>query len=185
MFVCVCSRYVHNKDWASAQRVAEGHDPESVSEVLVGQAKFCFEQKDFQKAEAFLLRAQRPEMAVKYYKVTTGAKERVSKCSELKGFLHFTETLPILDSTTFPYVPLFLCVVLFVLLRMQTCGATPWESARSTSPTSSPYSRRSTRRRHPRRESGENKTERNRKNQYSSRLHSRSQWILDFRGWCS
>lgn len=97
VYVCVCSRYVHNKDWASAQRVAEGHDPESVSEVLVGQAKFCFEQKDFQKAEAFLLRAQRPEMAVKYYKVTTGAKERVSKCSELKGFLHFTETLPILD----------------------------------------------------------------------------------------
>lgn len=62
-------RYVHNKDWANAQRVAEGHDPESVSEVLVNQAKFCFEQKDFQKAEAFLLRAQRPELAVKYYKV--------------------------------------------------------------------------------------------------------------------
>ncbi|MEQ2172193.1 hypothetical protein GOODEAATRI_018604, partial [Goodea atripinnis] len=60
--------YVHNKDWANAQRVAESHDPESVSEVLVGQAKFCFEQKDFQKAEAFLLRAQRPELAVKFYK---------------------------------------------------------------------------------------------------------------------
>ena len=73
MCVCVCvgcSRYVHNKDWASAQRVAEGHDPESVSEVLVGQAKFCFEQKDFQKSEAFLLRAQRPELAVKFYKVS-------------------------------------------------------------------------------------------------------------------
>lgn len=69
-----CSRYVHNKDWASAQRVAEGHDAESVSEVLVCQAKFCFEQKDFQKAEAFLLRAQKPELAVKYYKVTAGAK---------------------------------------------------------------------------------------------------------------
>lgn len=69
-----CFRYVHNKDWASAQRVAEGHDPESVSEVLAGQAKFCFEQKDFQKAEAFLLRAQRPELAVKYYKVSARAK---------------------------------------------------------------------------------------------------------------
>lgn len=69
--MCVnCSRYVHNKDWAEAQRVAEGHDPESVSEVLVGQAKFCFEEKDFQKAEAFLLRAQRADLAVKYYKVT-------------------------------------------------------------------------------------------------------------------
>lgn len=71
MHLCVCCtlRYVHNKDWANAQRVAEGHDPESVSEVLVNQAKFCFELKDFQKAEAFLLRAQRPELAVKYYKV--------------------------------------------------------------------------------------------------------------------
>ncbi|XP_027896583.1 intraflagellar transport protein 172 homolog [Xiphophorus couchianus] len=60
--------YVHNKDWADAQRVAESYDPESVSEVLVGQARFCFEEKDFLKAEAFLLRAQRPELAVKFYK---------------------------------------------------------------------------------------------------------------------
>lgn len=49
--------------------MAEANDPDSVSDVLVGQAKFCFEQKDFQKAEAFLLRAQRPELAIKYYKV--------------------------------------------------------------------------------------------------------------------
>ncbi|XP_037837544.1 intraflagellar transport protein 172 homolog [Kryptolebias marmoratus] len=62
------SMYVHHKDWAGAQRVAESHDPESVSEVLVGQAKFCFEQKEFQKSEAFLLRAQRPDLAVKLYK---------------------------------------------------------------------------------------------------------------------
>uniref|UniRef100_A0A3B3Z6D5 Intraflagellar transport protein 172 homolog n=1 Tax=Poecilia mexicana TaxID=48701 RepID=A0A3B3Z6D5_9TELE len=60
--------YVHNKDWADAQRVAESYDPDSVSEVLVGQARFCFEEKDFLKAEAFLLRAQRPELAVKFYK---------------------------------------------------------------------------------------------------------------------
>lgn len=94
-----CSRYVHNKDWASAQRVAEGHDPESVSEVLVGQAKFCFELKDFQKAEAFLLRAQRPELAVKYYKVTIRAKlaseeaRRVAKCYKQREFLYFTGIL--------------------------------------------------------------------------------------------
>ena len=85
--VCLNCRYVHNKDWANAQRVAEGHDPESVSEVLVGQAKFCFEQKDFQKAEAFLLRAQRPELAVKYYKVPTykshSRKEQEKSCKML------------------------------------------------------------------------------------------------------
>jgi len=83
--VCVnCSRYVHNKDWASAQRVAEGHDPDTVAEILVGQAKFCFEQNEFQKAEAFLLRAQRPELAVKYYKVAigngSGKEKRAGEC---------------------------------------------------------------------------------------------------------
>lgn len=65
----VCFRYVHNQDWDSAQRVAEQHDPDSVSDVLVGQARFAFEEKEYQKAESFLLRAQRPELAVKYYKV--------------------------------------------------------------------------------------------------------------------
>ncbi|KAM6905680.1 intraflagellar transport protein 172 homolog [Lycodopsis pacificus] len=74
--------YVHNKDWASAQRVAEGHDPEAVSEILVDQAKFCFEQKDFQKAEAFLLRAQRPELAVKYYKGADLWSDAMRICKE-------------------------------------------------------------------------------------------------------
>ncbi|XP_028253563.1 intraflagellar transport protein 172 homolog [Parambassis ranga] len=74
--------YVHNKDWANAQRVAEGHDPESVSEVLVGQAKFCFEQKDFQKAEAFLLRAQRPELAVQCYKDADMWSDAIRICKE-------------------------------------------------------------------------------------------------------
>ncbi|XP_058470061.1 intraflagellar transport protein 172 homolog [Solea solea] len=74
--------YVHNKDWANAQRVAEGYDPESVSEVLVGQAKFCFEEKDFQKAEAFLLRAQRPELAVKYYKDADMWSDAMRICKE-------------------------------------------------------------------------------------------------------
>ncbi|CAG5928433.1 unnamed protein product [Menidia menidia] len=76
------SGYVHNKDWASAQRVAEGHDPDSVSEVLVGQAKFCFEQKDFQKSEAFLLRAQRPELAVKFYKDADMWSDAMRICKE-------------------------------------------------------------------------------------------------------
>lgn len=62
------SRYMHVSDWANAQRVAEVHDPDGVSEVLLGQAKVCFQQKDFQKAEAFLLRAQKPELVVKFYK---------------------------------------------------------------------------------------------------------------------
>ncbi|XP_068198190.1 intraflagellar transport protein 172 homolog [Antennarius striatus] len=62
------SMYVHNQDWAGAQRVAAGHDPDSLPEVLVEQAKLCFEQKDFQKAEGLLLQAQSPALVVQYYK---------------------------------------------------------------------------------------------------------------------
>ncbi len=61
---------MHNQDWDSAQRVAEEYDSDSVSDVLLGQGRFAYEEKDYQKMESFLLRAQRPEMAVKYYRVS-------------------------------------------------------------------------------------------------------------------
>ncbi|XP_074847703.1 intraflagellar transport protein 172 homolog isoform X2 [Carettochelys insculpta] len=74
--------FVHNQNWDAAQRVAEAHDPESVADVLVGQARFAFEQKEFQKAEAFLLRAQRPELAVKYYKEAGMWSDALRTCKE-------------------------------------------------------------------------------------------------------
>lgn len=83
----VGSRHVHNKDWAGAQRVAEGYDPESVSEVLVEQARFCFQQNDFQKSEALLLRAQRPELAVQLYKV---GQNLLSSRSQVTDWMPFT-----------------------------------------------------------------------------------------------
>ena len=61
--------YVHNKDWDNAQRIAEQYDPSLTTDVLIGQAKLAFDEKNYQKAESFLLRAQRPELAVKLYKV--------------------------------------------------------------------------------------------------------------------
>ena len=61
--------YVHNKDWDNAQRIAEQYDPSLTTDVLIGQAKMAFDEKNYQKAESFLLRAQRPELAVKLYKV--------------------------------------------------------------------------------------------------------------------
>lgn len=72
-------RYVHNQDWDSAQRVAEQHDPDSVADVLVGQARFAFDEKEYQKAESYLLRAQRPELAVKYYKVRAATLDEFQK----------------------------------------------------------------------------------------------------------
>lgn len=50
--------------------MAEAHDPDSVAEVLVGQTRGALEEKDFQKAEGLLLRAQRPGLALNYYKVS-------------------------------------------------------------------------------------------------------------------
>jgi len=60
--------YVHQQDWDAAQRVAEQHCPDSLADVFVGQARVAFEKKDFQQAEMFLLRAERPDLAAKYYK---------------------------------------------------------------------------------------------------------------------
>lgn len=60
--------YIHNENWDAAIRVAETYDSKSVPEVLIGQAKITFEKKDYSKAESLLLRAQRPDLAIKFYK---------------------------------------------------------------------------------------------------------------------
>ena len=39
--------------------------------LLTIQARSAFERKDFQKAETYLLRAERPELAAKFYKVSS------------------------------------------------------------------------------------------------------------------
>lgn len=57
--------------------MAEAHDPDSVADVLVGQAKVAFTDRDYPRAEALLLRAQRPELAVKFYRVSGGGWEFV------------------------------------------------------------------------------------------------------------
>ncbi|KAK4299690.1 hypothetical protein Pmani_028048 [Petrolisthes manimaculis] len=74
--------YVHAQDWESAQRVAEAHDPESVGDVLVGQAKVAFNDRDYPRAEALLLRAQRPELAVKFYRDSNQWMEALRVCKE-------------------------------------------------------------------------------------------------------
>ena len=74
--------YVHNQDWDSAQRVAEEHDQASVADVLVGQAKVAFESGNFPKFESLLLRAQRPELAVKQYRDTGMWPEALRVCKE-------------------------------------------------------------------------------------------------------
>jgi intraflagellar transport protein 172 len=65
----ICYRYIHNQDWQNAQRVAEEHDPNSLAEVLLGQAKDVFDSKNYPHFESLLLRAQKPELIIKYYQV--------------------------------------------------------------------------------------------------------------------
>ena len=61
--------YVHAKDWPAAERVAAmSDDQNSLQDILIGQASQAFIAKEYQKAEAFLLRAERPEIAVDLYK---------------------------------------------------------------------------------------------------------------------
>ncbi|CAG0924379.1 unnamed protein product, partial [Notodromas monacha] len=74
--------YVHNQDWESAQRVAESHDPDSVGDVLVGQAKVAFTARDFPRFESLLLRAQRPEIAIKLYRDGGMWTEALRLCKE-------------------------------------------------------------------------------------------------------
>ncbi|KAG8179911.1 hypothetical protein JTE90_006274 [Oedothorax gibbosus] len=74
--------YVHNQDWESAQRVAEAHDKDSVADVLIGQARFAFERGEFQKAESLLLRAERADLAVKYYKEASMWDEALRVCKD-------------------------------------------------------------------------------------------------------
>ncbi|XP_039285389.1 intraflagellar transport protein 172 homolog [Nilaparvata lugens] len=59
--------YIHNQDWENAERVAEQHDEQSMSLVLLGQAKEEFSNKNFAKFESLLLRAHRPELIIKHY----------------------------------------------------------------------------------------------------------------------
>ena len=62
--------------------MAEEHDQASVADVLVGQAKVAFEAGNFAKFESLLLRAQRPELAVKQYRDTGMWPEALRVCKE-------------------------------------------------------------------------------------------------------
>jgi intraflagellar transport protein 172 len=60
--------HIHNQDWDLALQVAEAYDTNSVVDVLIGQANIHFTKGEFSKSESLLLRAQRPEIAIKFYK---------------------------------------------------------------------------------------------------------------------
>ncbi len=62
-------RYLRLENYDAALRISEQFAPETTNDVLMAQARNSFEHRDFQKAETFLLRARKPDIIVKYYKV--------------------------------------------------------------------------------------------------------------------
>lgn len=74
--------WVHQQDWDAAQKVAEKYDSDSISDVLVGQARFAFNSHDYKKAESYLIRAQRPELAVKLYREAAMWEDAIRVCKE-------------------------------------------------------------------------------------------------------
>ncbi|KAH8278227.1 hypothetical protein KR044_002922 [Drosophila immigrans] len=60
--------YQHAGDWQAALNIAETHLPEAVTEVLISQAAAALETRNYQDYETLLLRAQRPDLIVDYYK---------------------------------------------------------------------------------------------------------------------
>ncbi|VDK73481.1 unnamed protein product [Litomosoides sigmodontis] len=60
--------YVHNQQWENAERVAKQYNPEVLSDVYIREARMAIERKDFTRAESCLLRANRPEIILRYYK---------------------------------------------------------------------------------------------------------------------
>lgn len=59
--------YLHAKDWASALRVAEHHDPLSIPDVLLAQGQAAVASSDLATAEALFLDAKRADLAVDAY----------------------------------------------------------------------------------------------------------------------
>lgn len=51
-------------------------------ELCTLQAKGAFERKDFQKAETYFLRAEKPDLAAKFYKVKLAIFSQSSHCRD-------------------------------------------------------------------------------------------------------
>ncbi|TPX43982.1 hypothetical protein SeMB42_g04483 [Synchytrium endobioticum] len=76
------SMHIHNQDWERAMLVVEKHDPDSATEVLVAQAAALFNKKEYGKTETLLLRAQRPDLAIKMYKEAGQWKDAIQFAKE-------------------------------------------------------------------------------------------------------
>merc|ERR1719460_3058516 len=75
--------YIHQRDWQSAMAIAEKHDRDAVTEVMVQQAKdYIDHQNNLYAAEDLFLRARKPELAVQMYTQKKMINEAVRICKK-------------------------------------------------------------------------------------------------------
>merc|ERR1712050_401578 len=74
--------YIHQRDWASAMRIAETFDREGVKEVMVHQAKDLVDQNNLSAAESLFIQAGKPELAVQAYSSKRMVNEAVRVCKK-------------------------------------------------------------------------------------------------------
>merc|ERR1712176_1233558 len=74
--------YIHQRDWASAMRIAETFDREGVKEVMVHHAKDLVDQNNLQAAESLFIQAGKPELAVQAYSSKRMVNEAVRVCKK-------------------------------------------------------------------------------------------------------
>lgn len=74
--------YEHVGDFHSALQVARQYDPQSVSSILLNQAKMFVEKRDYAKAETAFINAGKPELAIKMYMDTGSISEAEKVCKK-------------------------------------------------------------------------------------------------------
>ncbi|KAI6232370.1 Intraflagellar transport protein osm-1 [Aphelenchoides besseyi] len=60
--------YIHNQQWEAAERLASAHCPDLLNDVYIGHARSALEAKDHERSESYLLRANRADIILTYYK---------------------------------------------------------------------------------------------------------------------
>ena len=59
--------YIHQHEFDSAMRVAENCDQSAIPTICTAHARVCFQQGNHRDAETLLLRAQSPDLLIKFY----------------------------------------------------------------------------------------------------------------------
>eukprot|EP01063_Lacrimia_lanifica_P008046 TRINITY_DN1519_c0_g1_i1.p1 TRINITY_DN1519_c0_g1~~TRINITY_DN1519_c0_g1_i1.p1 ORF type:complete len:1768 (+),score=790.58 TRINITY_DN1519_c0_g1_i1:95-5398(+) len=60
--------YIHTHMWPDAMRVASAYEQNAIPDVLIAEAKFAFERRDYEHAEQFFIEANEPKMLINLFK---------------------------------------------------------------------------------------------------------------------